>query len=75
MAGNEEVYEGLKAFSKLIQGKIFREKEIKIKVCDPNATKTVTISATISPTTNIRTVDFKTEKIFSSPTQKRNMHC
>lgn len=34
MAGNEEVYEGLKAFSKLIQGKIFREKEIKIKVCE-----------------------------------------
>lgn len=34
MAGNEEVYEGLKAFSKLMQGKIFREKEIKIKVCE-----------------------------------------
>lgn len=32
MAGNEELYESLKAFSKLIQGKIFREKEIKIKV-------------------------------------------
>ena len=26
MAGNEEVYDGLKAFSKLMQGKIFREK-------------------------------------------------
>lgn len=34
MAGNEEVYEGLQAFSKLIQGKIFREKEIKIKVAE-----------------------------------------
>ncbi len=34
MAGNEEVYEGLKAFSKLTQGKIFREKEIKIKVSE-----------------------------------------
>lgn len=34
MAGNEEVYEGLKAFSKLMQGKIFREKEIKIKVSE-----------------------------------------
>lgn len=32
MAGNEELYEGLYAFSKLTQGKIFREKEIKIKV-------------------------------------------
>lgn len=32
MAGNEEVYEGLNAFSRLMQGKIFREKEIKIKV-------------------------------------------
>jgi len=32
MANNEEVYEGLRAFSKLTQGKIFREKEIKIKV-------------------------------------------
>lgn len=32
MAGNEEVYEGLQAFSKLMQGKIFRKKEIKIKV-------------------------------------------
>ena len=32
MAGNEEVYDGLNAFSKLMQGKIFREKEIKIKV-------------------------------------------
>lgn len=32
MAGNEELYEGLQAFSKLIQGRIFREKEIKIKV-------------------------------------------
>lgn len=34
MAGNEEVYEGLKAFSKLTQGKIFREKEIKIRVSE-----------------------------------------
>lgn len=34
MAGNEEVYEGLRAFSKLTQGKIFREKEIKIKVAE-----------------------------------------
>lgn len=34
MAGNEEVYEGLHAFSKLTQGKIFREKEIKIKVSE-----------------------------------------
>ena len=32
MAGNEEIYDGLNAFSKLMQGKIFREKEIKIKV-------------------------------------------
>lgn len=34
MAGNEEVYEGLQAFSKLVQGKIFREKEIKIMVSE-----------------------------------------
>lgn len=34
MDGSEEVYEGLQAFSKLIQGKIFREKEIKIKVSE-----------------------------------------
>ena len=34
MAGNEEVYEGLRAFSKLTQGKIFREKEIKILVSE-----------------------------------------
>ena len=34
MAGNEEIYEGLNAFSKLMQGKIFREKEIKIKVSE-----------------------------------------
>ncbi len=34
MVGNEEVYEGLRAFSKLTQGKIFREKEIKIKVSE-----------------------------------------
>ncbi len=34
MSGNEEVYEGLLAFSKLTQGKIFREKEIKIKVSE-----------------------------------------
>lgn len=32
MAGNEEVYDGLNAFSRLMQGKIFRENEIKIKV-------------------------------------------
>ena len=32
MAGNEEVYDGLNAFSRLMHGKIFREKEIKIKV-------------------------------------------
>lgn len=32
MARNEEVYDGLNAFSRLMQGKIFREKEIKIKV-------------------------------------------
>ena len=32
MAGNEEVYDGLNAFSRLMQGKIFREKEIKIKL-------------------------------------------
>ena len=32
MAGHEEVYDGLNAFSRLMQGKIFREKEIKIKV-------------------------------------------
>ena len=34
MAGNEEVYDGLNAFSRLMQGKIFREKEIKIKVTE-----------------------------------------
>ena len=34
MAGNEEVYEGLNAFSRLIQGKIFREREIKIRVAE-----------------------------------------
>ena len=32
MAGNEELYQSLNAFSKLMQGKIFREKEIKIEV-------------------------------------------
>ncbi len=32
MAGNEDLYQSLNAFSKLMQGKIFREKEIKIKV-------------------------------------------
>lgn len=32
MTGNEELYQSLNAFSKLMQGKIFREKEIKIKV-------------------------------------------
>ena len=31
MSGNEELYESLNAFSKLMQGKIFRDKEIKIK--------------------------------------------
>lgn len=30
LAGNEELYQSLQAFSKLIQGKIFRDKEIKI---------------------------------------------
>ena len=30
LAGCEEVYQGLHAFSKLMQGKIFREKRIKI---------------------------------------------
>lgn len=30
LAGNDELYQGLRAFSKLMQGKIFREKEIKI---------------------------------------------
>lgn len=34
MAGNEELYQGLHAFSKLIQGKIFREKEIKIPLSE-----------------------------------------
>ena len=29
MSGNEELYESLNAFSKLMQGKIFRDKEIK----------------------------------------------
>lgn len=32
MAGNEELYQYLQAFSKLMQGKIFRGKEIKIPV-------------------------------------------
>lgn len=32
MSGNEELYESLNAFSKLMQGKIFHDKEIKIKV-------------------------------------------
>lgn len=32
MSGNEELYESLNAFSKLMQGKIFRDKEIKIRV-------------------------------------------
>ena len=32
MSGNEELYESLNAFSKLMQGKIFCDKEIKIKV-------------------------------------------
>lgn len=32
MAGNEEVYQCLRAFSKLMQGKIFRGKEIKIPI-------------------------------------------
>ena len=34
MAGDEELYQGLRAFSKLIQGKIFREKEIKIPLSE-----------------------------------------
>ena len=34
MAGNEELYQCLSAFSKLIQGKIFRKKEIKILLED-----------------------------------------
>lgn len=34
LAGNEELYQSLQAFSKLIQGKIFREKEIKIPLKD-----------------------------------------
>lgn len=32
IAGNEELYQYLQAFSKLIQGKIFREREMKIPV-------------------------------------------
>ena len=34
MAGNEELYQCLSAFSKLVQGKIFRRKEIKIPLED-----------------------------------------
>ncbi len=34
MAGNEELYEGLQAFSGLVQGKIFREGEILIRVSE-----------------------------------------
>ncbi len=34
MQGNEELYQNLRAFSKLMQGKIFREKEIKIPLAD-----------------------------------------
>lgn len=34
LAGNEELYQGLRAFSKLMQGKIFREKEIMIPVSE-----------------------------------------
>lgn len=34
LAGNEELYQSLQAFSKLIQGKIFRDKEIKIPLKD-----------------------------------------
>lgn len=34
LAGNEELYQNLRAFSKLMQGKIFREKEIKIPLAD-----------------------------------------
>ena len=34
LSGNEELYQGLRAFSKLIQGKIFREKEIKIPLAE-----------------------------------------
>ncbi len=32
MAGNEDLYEGLRTYSKLMQGKIFRRKEIKITI-------------------------------------------
>ncbi|MDD7267956.1 MAG: sensor histidine kinase [Lachnospiraceae bacterium] len=32
LAGNEELYQGLRAFSKLMQGKIFREQELHIPV-------------------------------------------
>lgn len=34
IAGNEELYEGLQAFSGLVQGKIFREGEIMIRVSE-----------------------------------------
>ncbi len=34
MTGDEELYQGLRAFSKLMQGKIFREKEIKIRLSE-----------------------------------------
>lgn len=34
MAGNEELYEGLQAFSGLVHGKIFREGEIMIRVSE-----------------------------------------
>ena len=34
LAGNEELYQGLQAFSRLVQGKIFREKEVKIPVSE-----------------------------------------
>lgn len=34
LAGNEEVYQGIRAFSELIRGKIFRSREIKIPVSE-----------------------------------------
>lgn len=34
MAGNEELYQSLRAFSELVRGKIFRRKEIKIPVAE-----------------------------------------
>ena len=34
MAGNEELYQSLRAFSELVRGKIFRKKEIMIPVAE-----------------------------------------